>query len=386
MSGTPSALPQASPRSDLSAPGRVEQALADLMTDRQTGDAVESDAAPGTVWYTTAQAAFMRRASATGLRPVIVSGEFTELSEPVRQALRYHRGGWAVQDRHGEWRNGLTGRRLARPSQAVNPARATDVNELATGHLRPSRSDFAQLMVCATARHRSDRAPLPGELVELLMATLAVASAEEGSATWAFGQFEPALRPWNAAEAAQVCQRDQAAGKSHSAFMIAGSRAVPASLTLMVQPRGELVQEHVTGLIGLGQMGDPALSHKLAAVDHLMEALATAAGVTFALVMVRAGNRALTQPPVLPSAPIPLSMLLGDGLVKGLGIDPGRALEQFQAAPALGGRGLMVPLDAASSGRPHLAEVFRELDFDRASPQMGISPQQLQTLHYAARR
>jgi hypothetical protein len=203
---------------------------------------------------------------------------------------------------------------------------------------------------------------------------------------WSFGQTEPARRPWNATELSRLSQQDQAAGKDLSSFMIAGSRSVPASVTLTIRWRGRFVDEHVNGLISLGQMGDPELSRKLAAVDQVMEALATAAGITFALVMARAGNRALTQPPLLPSAPVPLSILLGDSLVKGLGIDPGRASRRFQAAPALGGQGLVVPLDAAASGRPHLAELFDALNFYRANPRMGISPQQLQTLHYVAQR
>jgi hypothetical protein len=202
--------------------------------------------------------------------------------------------------------------------------------------------------------------------------------------TWAFGQAEPALRRWDAAEVAWLSRRDLASGMPHAPFMVSGSVLVPASLTLVIQPGASFVTEHVTGLIGLGRLGERSLHHKLAAVDQLARSLTTAAGITFALIMARAGNQALTHPPVAPSAPIPLSILLGDDLLKGLEIDPRWAFEQFQAAPALDGRTLVVPLDSAASGRPNLAEFFQAVDFDRASPRMGISPGQLQTLHYAA--
>ncbi|MDR0627296.1 MAG: DUF6177 family protein [Bifidobacteriaceae bacterium] len=389
-----------SPRAEL------RRGLADWLTDRRPDGTAESDAPPGTVWYSAAQAAFFRQTWLAGLHPVIVSGEHTELSEPTRQALRFYRGGWAVRSAAGDLRNGLTGKRISSPSQATDQTRPTDISSLAMAYLTPARSDYAQLMICVTARHEVTGdagdcapghyetgdaaghglagAPLPGETIELMMAVLG-AAAGAVLEPWSFGQAEPALRPWDAAEIAWLTRRDLASGLPHAAFMISGSPLLPASLTLVIQPGPGCVLEHITGLIGLGRLGEPSLGAKLAAVDPLMEALSGATSVTFALVMARAGNCALTRPPVLPSAPIPLSILLGDGLIKGLDIDPSRALEQFQASPALGGRGLMVPLDAAASGRLHLAEFFRAVDFDRANPGMGISPGQLLTLHQAAR-
>jgi hypothetical protein len=375
----------ASPHPDAAARRSPDAALAELLTDYESADAVVTEAGPGTVWFSAAMAAFLRLASAAGRRPIIASGEFTELSEPLRQALRFHRGGWAVRDRAGGLRNGLTGRRLNKVEDAADPIRASDWDELATAHLRPERADYAQLMVCATAQHPAASTPLPGEAIELLMAALGAIGGGPDPAAWAFGQTEPARRPWDAAELGWRRRRDQEAGIDHSAFMIAGSAPVPASMTLVLERRADVLAEHVTGLIGLGRLGDRALARKLAAADQIMTALSSAAGITFALLMARAGNQALTQPPVMSSAPIPLSILLGDGLIKGLAIDPGQALAQFQASPTLGGRGLMVPLDAASSGRPHLAELFRAVDLGRARPQMGISPLQLQTLHYASR-
>jgi hypothetical protein len=365
------------------APARVQKALAALFTDYQVDDAVVSEAAAGTLWFTTASRAFLRQTRAAGRHPVVVSDEFTELSEPMRQALRFHRGGWAVRGPLGGLRNGLTGRRVAAAAAAADPARAASLDDLAMAHLRPGRSDHAQLMVCATARHRAEAAPLPGEAVELLMASLAAVSGGD-EASWAYGSTEPALRPWDAAELAWLCGRDQAAGMSYSAFIVAGTPAVPASLTLALRRRCDVVYEHVTGLVSLGRLGNPALGRKLAAADQDMAALSRATGITFALVMARAGNQALTTPPVLASAPVPLSILLGQGLISGLRIDPVRAFEEFQAAPALDGCGLMVPLDPAAGGRPHLSELFQAIGLDRASPQMGISPLQLQTLHYAA--
>jgi hypothetical protein len=366
--------------------------LADLLSDGESAGAIVTEAAPGTVWFSVAMAAFLRRTSAAGRRPVLVSGEFTELSEPMRQALRFHRGGWAVREAGGGLRNGLTGRRLTRIEEAADPTRPTELEDLATAYLRPEQADYAQLMVCATAQHPSGAAkapatvPAPGEAIELLMATLAAVCGGPEPATWAFGRTEPARRPWDAAELAGLRERDRTAGIGHSAFMVSGSTPIPASLTLVLERRGQAVDEHVTGLIGLGRLGERTLARKLAAADQMMTALAGATGISFGLLMARAGNQALTQPPVMSSAPIPLSILLGDGLIKGLDINPARALARFQASPALGGRGLLVPLDTTTSGRPHLAELFEAVDLARASPRMGISPLQLQTLHYAARR
>jgi hypothetical protein len=362
----------------------VEHALAAWLADHQGGGAVITEAPPGTLWYTAAHMAFLRCASARGRRPVILSGEFTELSEPMRQAIRFHRGGWAVMGRAGGLRNGLTGRRMGAVAEAANPARPANLDEVDMAHLRPARTDHAQLMIYATSRHLASTAPLPGELVELLMAALGAASGGADATPWAFGRTEPALRPWDAADLARLRRRDEEAGIDLTAFAVAGSAQVPAAMTLVLQRRAEFVHEHVSGLVSLGRLGGPGLGRKLAAADQVMEALSSAADITFALIMARAGNQALTTPPVLASAPVPLSILLGDGLISGLRIDAGRALARFQAAPALGGRGLMVPLDAAASGRPHLAELFQAVGLDRANPQMGISPQQLQTLHYAA--
>jgi hypothetical protein len=372
-----------SPKAPTRAPEAIERALADLVTDQRVGGMAATRAAPGTLWFTPDQLAFLRQATARGSRPVVISGESTELSGPMAQALQYHAGGWAVREAGG-WRNGFTGRRIAAPQAAVDQARAADLNDLSLSFLRHGRSDYAQLMVCATARRPADRPVLPGETVELLMAAVGAAGGGDSGA-WAFSRTEPARRPWDAAELAWLCERDQAAGAPLSAFVVSGSPAAPASLTLVLQHQAEFTFEHVTGLVGLGRLGDPSLKRKLAAVDQMMETLSRASGITFALVMVRAGNEALTRPPILPSAPIPLSILLGDELVDGLGIDPRWALREFQASPALGGRGLMVPLDSAASGRPHLAEFFKSADLDRAVPRMGISPQQLQRLHYAAR-
>jgi hypothetical protein len=221
-------------------------------------------------------------------------------------------------------------------------------------------------------------------MVELLMTAWDTATGRDDLANWTFGQTEPARRAWDAAELDRLAARDFNAGKRHSAFMIAGSPVAPASMTLVVQRYAGFIFEHVTGLISLGLMGEPSLRGRLATLDQVMRSLTAAAGITFALMMVRAGNRALTQPPVLPGAPIPLSILLGSSLVEGLEIDPRQAYDQFQASPVLDGRGLMVLLDAASGARPQLSDLFDSLDFYRASPRMGISPQQLQTLHYVA--
>ncbi|MDR0366540.1 MAG: DUF6177 family protein, partial [Bifidobacteriaceae bacterium] len=106
---------------------------------------------------------------------------------------------------------------------------------------------------------------------------------------------------------------------------------------------------------------------------------------SFALFSARPGDAALTHASAIPNAPVPLSIILGGGLITGLGIDTEEIAQRFRASRTPHGRGLVVPLDSGSSGGVRLADLLRAIEFYRATPHMGITQPQLQAVRYAAR-
>ncbi|MDR2347940.1 MAG: DUF6177 family protein [Bifidobacteriaceae bacterium] len=357
----------------------IDHILASAVTDAKSRDLAQSETRQSVVWLSRARQSFLRRASALGRRPVLVSDGLSEVTEPMRQALRYHGGGWAVRGGDGVLRNGLTGRRLERIAQAPRQDPVEDPNDLAMSYLRPIHADHAQLMVSVTVRHPPGPLPLPGEAVEILLSCLT------GQAPAAFGRAEPALDPWDAAQIGWHCDREQARGARRSVFVASGPARAPASLVLTVERADTHTSEHIHGLIGLGWLGDLALPRRLGQVEPTLATLARTCDVAFALVSARAGNRRLTQTPVMPSAPVPLAVLLGRGLVDGLGVNRRGAARRFKRAVPLRAGSLLIPFETAPGAGARLPQFVRDVGLGRATPQMGLTRFQLQAVDYAAR-
>jgi hypothetical protein len=340
---------------------------------------VQSETRQSVAWLSEARQSFLRRASSLGKRPVLVSDGLSELTEPMRQALRFHRGGWAVRGGDGVLRNGLTGRRLARIADSLDLRPVDDPSELAISYLRPARSDHAQLMVSVSVRHAPGRALAPGEPADVLFASLT------GRPPAAVGRCEPALAPWDAAMIGDMFDRDRERGVGPSVFTVAGSADAPASLVMTLQPTLTHIEERLTGLISLGSLEDPGLSQRLALVDQGLTDLGKTCDLMFALVSTRPGNGRLTQAAVMPNAPVPLAILLGGPLVRGLGVDVPGTLDRFAGARPYRGGGLAVPLETSPASALRLPQLVTALGLGRATPHMGISPHQLEAVKYAAR-
>jgi hypothetical protein len=349
------------------------------VTDSEAREVVQTETRQGTVWLSRARQAFLRRASAAGRRPVLVSDGLSELTEPMRQALRFHDGGWAVRGGDGVLRNGLTGRRMTRVADALNLEPVEDPSDLALSYLRPARSGHAQLMVSVSVRHPSGPVPLPGEPAEVLLTSLT------GEAPAAFGRFEPTLTPWDAAEIGWLCDRDGERHVASSVFMVSGAARAPASLVMALQQTLGHTEERLAGLIDLGPLEDPCLSGRLGRVDQALAALSRSCDVMFALISTRPGNRRLTQAPVMPNAPVPLAVLLGDALIKGLRVDVRATLERFRGATRCRGSGLMIPLETRAASGVRLPQLVQAVGLGRATPRMGVSQSQLEAVEYAAR-
>ncbi|MDR2253792.1 MAG: DUF6177 family protein [Bifidobacteriaceae bacterium] len=357
----------------------INHVLAGAVTDASGRDVVQSETRQSVVWLSEARQSFFRRASASGRRPVLVSDGLSELTQPVCQALRRHRGGWAVRGGDGVLRNGLTGRRMARVGDSLDLEPVQSVDDLALSYLRPQHADHAELMVSVTQRHEPGPIPLPGEAAEIVISTT---TCREPTA---YGRAEPALEPWDAAEIGWLCDRDAAAGLTTSNFIISGADAWPLALVLTVERGRTWTDQHVNGLIGLGALTDPGLAGRLAAVDEAMAALSRSCDVTFALVSARAGNRRLTRGPLMPAAPAALAAIVGERLVQGLAIDVGAVLQQFSGATAHRGHGLAIPFGTSARSPGRLPELLQTVDFGRATRAMGVTALQLRQLVHVAR-
>jgi len=78
----------------------------------------------------------------------------------------------------------------------------------------------------------------------------------------------------------------------------------------------------VTGLVGVGRIGDPRSLDRLRLVPEILGTLAARQLPLFGLVLSRAGTENLTYPPVLELPPRPLAMLIGAPGIRDLGLDP----------------------------------------------------------------
>jgi hypothetical protein len=354
----------------------VSQAVSDVETD----SFILTESNQPLIWLSAARLAMLRRASSTGRVPVLVSPDSAELTEAMLQALNFHGGGWAVRADDGELRSGITGHRLASSVQSArHQDPVEDPNDISLAHLKPTNATHALLTVAVTIRHPPGPVPLPAEPAELLLSSLT------GTTPTSFGRAEPANRAWDAAEMGWLCDRDWERGLSRSSFMAVGDSKTPASLQLRIDRHNDGTTEHLSAVINLGQLGEVELTRRLCRIDAAVALLARTCDTTFALISAQPGNAALTRPAGLPNAPVPLAILLGRGLVSGLKINTRQIADRFRAWHTSRDSALVVPLDSAVRQGATLRELLQAVDFDRATPDMGLSPSQIRATRQVAR-
>ncbi|MDR1825770.1 MAG: DUF6177 family protein [Bifidobacteriaceae bacterium] len=310
------------------------------LADSSTSYTLHTETRQALVHLSQARAEFLELAERQGRRPIIISDGLSALTEPMRQALVTARGGWAVRGSDGTLRNGLTGRRMTEVTEALNLAPVRALDQMAVNHLRSTPATHARLRVTVSLRVKGQCHRHLGHTVNALMFAL----ANQGPA--AYGLYEPALGLPTQDAAEQLIHTPQAA---RNGVVVSGPAEVPASLMLRHTSLLGATDETLTGLIGLGELGDPLVVQRLGRLEGAMRTLQDCGEVTFALFRLQPGGAGLATPPAVAHADSLVAMVLGAALVRAAGLDAGLAARTFNALP-LGRHGsLWFPLDQAGA-------------------------------------
>jgi hypothetical protein len=305
-------------------------------------------------------------AARSGRRLVLASDELSGLTPALAQVWRSAGGHWLVRDTHGGMRDGFTGRALTKIADLWRTD-AFDFADVAPAHLLVRPADALLLNVTIAVQHPARAETLLGGAVEVA-ASLA---AEEQPLS--FGPYEPAGTRWDRS----ALTRWFAERMPERVVQVAASPDA-TSLTWVTRTRQGL-EEVTEATVHAGSLAavPQARERAAAALTRLAETAMPQVGI----VTARAGNADLLVPPFLQPAPLPVTVLLGPPLLRGLGVDPA-ALAERLSGRLVGRPKLPCVLVDLPPGLDEAWEAFRILDestgaidaLTRAAPTAPLAP------------
>ena len=311
----------------------VSHPLIDLVHD----DAVFSESSASVVELTAARAGLLRLATERSRRVVLLTGEGSLLTLPMRDALLATGGVWVVKEGNQQGgRDAVTGRQLdnvleaTRPSdpptlEATSPVflgeTPTDVGPDALRDLERRRTvPTARLVnLSMSVRHSARRTTVLGRTAELAIETLT------GAPPRSWGRHEPALVAWNRT-ALTADARERAPLPAR--FVVVADGVIG---TVLVRRTDDGLEETTTLELTVGPSGSDAARAVVDRVPDLFDALAEETVPLFFLATIRTGRADLLVPSEAQELPVPLAMLLGPPGVRRLGVDLDVATHRFGA-------------------------------------------------------
>lgn len=312
------------------------------------------------------QADLFVRAATTGRTVVLVSDEWTRLTEAFRDLLTGTGGRWVVRRSDGSLRNGLTGRTLESVEEVLTPGPGA----VSPRFLTLEQPDQTQFVVSASIRHRPAAETRLGRASEIL-STLGGATTP-----FAWGTHEPVEAPWNRdVLTAYVRSRMPA----DTRLVVTGTEEHPFAGSITARRTDQGVEEVVTAVIGVGEPGSAEATGAIEASRSILLALCSSALPLVATIFTRVGRRDLTTRPFLRQDPEPVALLLGAPAVRSLGLDPAAHAAEFGAV--VGGRPRVpalvygfrdLPARPGDSGWAKLSPLLDALGRDRLEELTGL--------------
>lgn len=308
------------------------------------------------------------RTAAEGRRPLIVTGAYARMTEPLAEALAAVQGRWIVRTQNDGCYDVATGAPLASPELALDLPAGPERAERHPAFLRATLSSRLQLVTTVSTRHRVSRPVRLGGVLET------IAEATTGARPEHWGALEPMLAGWDRDD---LTERTRRRMPTDSRWAAVSAGAHPLVATLHVARTSEGLEETTRVLVdvagadaaresGIGRLGRRTLA---AAAGIGMPLI----GLTFAAI----GSPDLARRATASPAPEPLALLVGPPGVRALGVDAtawtARVGGTIVGSPRL--PGVLIPLGSVDGGGwQRLAEVLAPLERDRVWRLLGLSP------------
>ena len=319
---------------------------------------------------------FLHRVSTAGERPIVVSGEFSRMTQPLAEALSSVQGHWVIRTAGGGCYDARTGAPLDEPAAALALPPHPTRNGVHAAFTRAAVTTRLQVVATVSTRH---------QLTVRLGGVLEAASerfADRAPDAW--GPTEPLrVAPWDRDDLTERTRRRMPLD-SRWAAVTAGtvtsgtvtSDDHPVIATLHHARTAETVETTRVWADVAGPGDDRADGIGLAARKFL----ARAAGIGMPLLGVAfaaLGSPDLARRSTATMQPEPLALLIGPPGVRAAGIDPRRWAGEFGAAVVGSPRlpGVLLHLGSPDGGGwRRLADVLGTLDAARVGALLSVAP------------
>jgi hypothetical protein len=346
-------------------PVTVEHPLVDAGGQGWVGTETRADV----VALTAGMSDFLSRVARGGDRPIIVTGEFSRMTQPLAEVLSAVQGHWVVRTEHDGFFDARSGVRLASPAAVLEGHRIRTPDDVHPLYLRAPVVGRLQLVATVSSRHRVSRPVRLGGVFE------AASELLTGQAPAAWGGLEPFLAPWSRED---LTERSRSRVPLDSRWAGVGGGEQPLVGTIHVARTSEGLEETTRVWADIAAAGDPRAG-SIAQEAHRL--LGRAAGIAMPLVGIAfaaIGAPDLSRRPTATAPPEPLALLIGPPGVRALGVDP-RAWTANVGGTTVGSPrlpGVLLPLGSVDGGGwQRLSDIFATVEGDRLAQVLALAPQ-----------
>ncbi len=326
------------------------------------------------VALTVGMSDFLHRVSTAGERPIVVSGEFSRMTQPLAEALSSVQGHWVIRTADRGCYDARTGAPLDEPAAVLALPPHPTRDGVHAAFTRAAVSTRLQVVATVSTRHRVSRPVRLGGVLEAASERFADRAPD------AWGPTEPLVAPWDRDDLTERTRRRMPLDSRWAASSPSGEHPVIA--TLHHARTAEGIEETTRVWADVAGPGDDrADGLGLAAREFLARAAGIGMpllGVAFAAI----GSPDLARRSTAAMQPEPLALLIGPPGVRAAGIDPRRWAGEFGAAVVGSPRlpGVLLRLGSPDGGGwRRLADVLGTLDAARVGALLSVAP------HVAAR-
>lgn len=344
----------------------VEEELVHPLLDAAGPGWVVTESAAEVLYLGAGVSDLLARAAQAGRRPVVVSNEFSRMTEPLAEALSDLNGAWVIRTAAG-YHDARTGTALARPADALRLP-PPDARTIAEDYLRAALVSHVRLVVSFATRHRTSR------VIRLGGVATEVAGLVTGAAPAAWGATEPVVAPWNRDELTEYSRRRM---PDDSRWALVGDTGHRMVGTIRAARTSEGVEETTRLHIDQGPLGDPRHGPLAATATEALRAAAGHGLPLMGFAFAHLGARDLTRRPHFEAPIAPLALFVGPAGVRQMGEPVSTWTGRFGATVVGNPRipGVLVELGTVDGGGWEMVDrIMSTLDQDKMLTLFGIDP------------
>lgn len=263
-----------------------------------------------------------RQSLAHGLKVILVTDEWSNITEPYRQVMSDCGGAWVVRSPDGSVRDGLNGVLLESIEAVLTPHAAKDIGDIGVPFLRPQALDQLEIVATVSTRHKALSSTLLGGALEVLSEEL------RGEAPSAWGAHEPANLDWDAAALTALARSRM---PEDLLALAVGRPQLPMIATIAAARTRHGLEETTRAFIGMGSPGNERITDLEPALTRALLRLDGRGMPLIAFVLARPSSSSQLRASVLPVPAVPLALLIGPPGVKALRLDAERYVREYGA-------------------------------------------------------